>query len=241
MPYQTLIVDDEEPARALLRLHLSKVPELVLAGSCNSAIEARRILAEQPIDILLLDIHMDDITGLDLLRMLTVQPATILTTAYSDYALESYELDVIDYLVKPISFDRFFKAASKAMESLQSRPSNPKPAHADDFGKASYIFLKVDQKLVKILLEELLFVEAYGEYVKVYTRDKIHISLRTLTSLEEVLPSVDFFRLHRSYLVNIQHIAEIEDGMVRIQEHEIPISRRLKEEFFECLKKGGIV
>lgn len=241
MPYRTLIVDDEEPARGLLQLHISKVPDLYLAGICTNAIEARKMLSEEHIDILLLDIHMGDISGLDLLRMLKQQPATILTTAYSDYALESYELDVVDYLVKPISFDRFFRAVSKAMEIRKPIPQAPRIQKLPQVPEQSYIFVKVDQKLVKVPFQDLLFVEAYGEYVKLYTTSKVLVSLRTLTSMEEALPDSTFFRLHRSYIINVDHIAEIEDGMVRIGEHEIPISRRLKDEFFEMLKRGGIL
>ena len=189
MPYKILIVDDEKPARELLKLHVGKVKELVLMGTCSNAIEAKRILSEKTVDILLLDVQMDEITGLDLLRMLKVQPATILTTAYSEFALEGYELDVIDYLVKPISFQRFFKSVSKAMEMVKARkvlshsgsPVTPTPAN--------HIFIKVENKLVRIEFDTLLYLESYGEYVKFHTVDKMYLTLKTLTFFENNLTS----------------------------------------------------
>lgn len=239
--YRTLIVDDEKPARELLKLHTAKVNDLELIGTCSNAIEAKKILSENAVDILLLDVQMNEITGLDLLRMLKVQPATILTTAYSEFALEGYELDVIDYLVKPISFQRFFKSISKAMEFVKARKmlsdSGPPPVSAP----ANHIFIKVENRLVKIELDNLLYLESYGEYVKFHTPDKMYMTLKTLTSFEESLPKDFFYRLHRSYMVNLNKIEVIEDGSVKIGEKWIPISRKLKEDFMKLMKKRGVV
>lgn len=238
--YKILIVDDEKPARELLKLHIGKVNELELIGTCSNAIEAKRMLSENTVDILLLDVQMDEITGLDLLRMLKVQPATILTTAYSEFALEGYELDVVDYLVKPISFQRFFKSVSKAIEVVKAKKvlsqSNSLPAAES----TNHIFIKVENKLVRIEFDNLLYLESYGEYVKFHTVDKMYLTLKTLTFFEKNLPSNSFYRLHRSYMVNLNKIDVIEDGSVNIGKKWIPISRKLKEEFLQILKKRGV-
>lgn len=239
MTYKTLIVDDEKPARELLKLHVGKVKELALLGTCSNAIEAKRVLSTNPIDILLLDVQMDEITGLELLRMLKTPPATILTTAYSEFALESYELDVIDYLVKPISFQRFFKSISKAIEFVKAKKVlsgshlQPVPEVAND------IFIKVENKLVKIELDKLLYLESFGEYVKFHMPGKMYMTLKTLTSFENSLPSNLFYRLHRSYIINLNKIEVIEDGSVMIGDKWIPISRKLKEQFLQILKDRG--
>ncbi|MEM9920228.1 MAG: LytTR family DNA-binding domain-containing protein [Bacteroidota bacterium] len=238
--YKTLIVDDEKPARELLKLHVGKVSELELIGTCSNAIEAKRILSENTVDILLLDVQMDEITGLDLLRMLKVQPATILTTAYSEFALEGYELDVIDYLVKPISFQRFFKSVSKAIEFVKAKKVLSNPNLPTTPTAANHLFIKIENKLVKIELDNLLYLESFGEYVKFHTSDKMHMTLKTLTSFEKSLPSNSFYRLHRSYMVNLNKIDVIEDGSVKIGEKWIPISRKLKEEFLQILKRRGV-
>ena len=238
--YKTLIVDDEKPARELLKLHVGKVNELELVGTCSNAIEAKRMLSEDTIDILLLDVQMNEITGLDLLRMLKVQPATILTTAYSEFALEGYELDAIDYLVKPISFQRFFKSVSKAMEFVKARKVLLNSSLSPTLATANHIFIKVENKLVKIELDNLLYLESFGEYVKFHTDDRMYLTLKTLTSFEKSLPSDSFFRLHRSYIVNLNKIDVIEDGSVNIGKKWIPISRKLKEKFLQILRTRGV-
>lgn len=229
--YKTLIVDDEKPARELLKLHTSKVSELELVGTCSNAIQAKKFLGEYAVDVLLLDIQMDELTGLDLLRMLKEQPVTILTTAYSEFALESYELEVVDYLVKPISFKRFFKSVTKAMEVVRAKKMLANPTPRTDTTSVNHIFIKVENKLVKIAFKNLLYLESYGEYVKLHTVGQMSMTLKTLTSFEEILPTGLFYRLHRSYIVNLNKIEVIEDGSVKIGEKWIPISRKLKEEF----------
>ena len=229
--YKTLIVDDEKPARELLKLHTSKISELELVGICSNAIQAKKFLAENAVDILLLDIQMDELTGLDLLRMLKEQPITILTTAYSEFALESYELDVVDYLIKPISFKRFFKSITKAMELAQAKAMLSNSIPTTDTTSVDHIFVKIENQLVKIAYKDLLYLESYGEYVKLHTAEKMNITLKTLSSFDEILPKDLFYRLHRSYIVNLNKIEVIEDGSVKIGEKWIPISRKLKEEF----------
>lgn len=239
--YKVLIVDDEEPARGLLSMHVSKIKELELVGACENAIDAKIMLANHFVDILLLDIQMDEITGLDLLRMLKSPPTTILTTAYSEYALEGYELDVIDYLVKPITFERFFKAISKAMDFVQFRANTSLIPSPEPIPLFTYMFIKVEQRMVKVAFEDLLYLESFGEYVKVHTIKGMHLTLKSLTYFEERLPKHQICRIHRSFMVNLDKIETIEDNGIRIGDKRIPISRRLKESFLEAIKKRGLI
>ncbi len=240
MVLQTLIVDDEEPARILLSKYVEKIPELQLAATCTNAIEARAILSSTPIDILLLDIQMDDITGSDLLRMLKNKPATILTTAYSEYALDGYELDVLDYLVKPITFNRFLKAIGKVMDlKMRSKTLSATPDSSSEATEKPFLFVKTDHKVIKLHYSEVLYFESYGEYVKIHTAQKILLSSHTMTFIEENLPLKAFFRIHRSYIVNLTKIDELEGNMVRISQQKLPISKRQKEAFITALKEKG--
>lgn len=239
--FKVLIVDDEKPARELLKLHLSKVNELELVGTCSNVISAKQILTEHPVDILLLDVQMDELTGLDLLRMLKIQPITILTTAYSEFALEGYELDVVDYLVKPISFKRFFKSITKAMGLVKANSLLLNSSGNGGSVAVNHIFIKVENKLVKIDFDKLLYLESFGEYVKFHTTEKMLLTLKTLTSFEKTLPTDLFYRLHRSYMVNLNKIEIIEDGSVKISEKWIPISRKLKEAFMDLMRKRGVI
>jgi len=239
--YKVLIVDDEEPARGLLSLHVSKVKELELIGACENAIDTKRMLTNHAVDILLLDIQMDEITGLDLLRMLKNPPTTILTTAYSEYALESYELDIIDYLVKPITFERFFKAISKAMEFSDFRANTTSPkTPLKQVPMLSYLFIKVEQQMVKVEFKDLLYLESFGEYVKVHTVKGMKLTLKSLTYFEERLPTHQVCRIHRSFMINLDKVEIIEDNGVKIGMQRIPISRRLKDNFLEAIKEKGI-
>lgn len=239
MNYKILIVDDEEPARVLLQKYIEKVPQLELAGTCNNAFDALEILSGQSIDILLLDIQMSQLTGLDLLRTLKQQPATILTTAFSEFALEGFELDVVDYLLKPITFQRFFKAIIKAKRTINKsipiieQPSRESSNTLSSLTAPSFIFLKIDTKWVKILLNTIYYVESFGEYVKVHTDSGVKLTLSSLQKMESILPSTSFYRIHRTFIVNISKIDSIEGNMVRIKKEKLPISRQRKDQLFE--------
>ena len=242
--YRVLIVDDEEPARELLAAYTAKLDQLEVVAVVAHALEAKRIVDEGGVDILLSDIQMDDLTGLDLVKTLKNQPVTIFTTAYSEYALEGYELDVIDYLVKPISFQRFCKSIDKALELLAfnstATPSTPALAPADQKA-AEYFFVKTNRKIVKVAYDELLFVESYGEYVKLYTRDDVLLALQTTGYMEDMLPDSNFFRIHRSYIINVDHIKEVEGNLVTIDSHRLTVSKRNRDAFMTFLASKGIV
>jgi DNA-binding LytR/AlgR family response regulator len=234
---QTLIVDDEKPAVELLAAYAAKIPELEIAGTAQNALVARSILGERKIDLLLLDIQMPDLTGLELLKILKKPPAVILTTAYSEFALEGYELDIVDYLLKPIEFERFYRAVSKVLE-IQPVPvfSSPTPPPADD-----YFFVKDGQQIVKVRFQEIYFIESMREYVRIHTSAGRVVGRLSLQKLEELLPRHSFFRIHRTYIVNIGHLRKIEGNLVFIGAEQLPVSKGKREEFLEFIRRKGLL
>lgn len=233
--YTCIVVDDETLAQELLERHISKIPNLDHRATCSNAIDAKFAIEQYQPDLLLLDIEMPHLSGIDLLRLLKKRPATILTTAYSEYALESYELDVVDYLIKPIEFERFFKAVSKAVDWLGrgQLPLKPKPV------SAAYFFVKSDYKIIKVVFEEIIFIEAVQKYVRIHTHSDRIITLMSMSQLEEALPTGKFIRIHRSYIVNLDKIDSIEGNMVRIDKHNLPLSKGQKEAFWELVWQNG--
>lgn len=243
MNYKVLIVDDEEPARDLLKSYADKIDELEIQAVLSNALDAKRVIDNGGIDILLSDIQMDDLTGIDLVRTLKNPPVTIFTTAYSEYALEGFELNIVDYLVKPISFQRFCKAIDKAIELIRFRKSaqSLKPNTTSKIPDADYFFVKTNRKMVKVEYAEILFVESYGEYVKIYTKDDVILALQRTSFMEKILPSENFIRIHRSHIININHIKEIDGNIVVIDRHKLTISKRMKEAFILEIGKKGII
>lgn len=240
-----LVVDDEKLAGELLADYIGKVPELELAAVCQHALSAKSILKDNLIDLLFLDIHMPDLTGLELLRILKKPPLTVLTTAYSEYAVESYELDVLDYLVKPIEFERFYKAVNKAIDRLTPAPAPTfVPAAvpmeisippADDF-----FFVKGDHQIHKVNYNDLLYVESLREYARLHTTQERIVTRVSLSRLEELLPPEQFFRIHRTYLINISHIQRIEGNMVHLGNERLVLSKGKREEFLSLINKKGL-
>ncbi|MEP0710701.1 LytTR family DNA-binding domain-containing protein [Algoriphagus sp.] len=229
MNYQILIVDDEPPARKLLSDYVSKVSSLELAGVCSNGEEALAFLKENTVDILLLDIRMPLMTGMDVLNELEDKPLTIFVTAYEEYAVKGYELDVIDYLMKPVSFERFKKAIDKAVEYLSVQ------VVAGETGeKPDYFFIKTDTRIVKFLFAEVQAIEAQREYIKIITSTRKVMSLVSLTSIANALPG-EFVRIHRSFIINMRHIDEVQSNEVLIGKELYPISRNYKDEFFKKL------
>lgn len=215
-----VIVDDEFLARKLLANYIAKIPQLTLLAQCSNATEVLEVTREQQVDILLLDIHMPDINGLELARMCTQVPAIIFTTAYSEYALESYELSAVDYLLKPIAFDRFQTAVEKAIAKVESATAPQ---------AKTFLMVKADYRLYKINHEDLLYIEGQHEYVSFYTTGKRITALFSLKNLEELLPSDQFIRVHKSYIVSIPHITEINQSTVTVAGQKIPIGGIYRE------------
>jgi DNA-binding LytR/AlgR family response regulator len=229
MSYTCLIVDDEQLARRLLKEFVSKIPMLELKGMCKSPLEAMDILSSQHIDIMFLDIQMPDITGVEFIKSLQHKPATIFTTAYSEYALEGYQLDVIDYLVKPFPLDRFIKAVNKAIEYIDLK-RNATNSNQQKDTDSNHLLLHADHKIYKVALDDIKYIEGLKEYVSYYTSEKRIIVLQSLKSIEESLPSDKFIRVHRSYIVPINKIKTLDGNQVQIGDKLIPIGRSYKED-----------
>lgn len=222
---KTLIIDDEPLAREGLADYLKQVSYLELYGLCESPMEAIGPLASGEVDLMLLDIQMPGITGLDFLKSLEKPPITILTTAYPSYALEGYQLDVLDYLVKPITFQRFLKAVNKAHKQWQLELSVP----GTDKMEEDHFFVKVESQYEKIRYDDILFVEALQNYVCLYTARRKYTSLLTMKAVEEALPNAQFMRVHRSYIVALDKIETLKGYELLLGEHRVPVSRSHRE------------
>lgn len=248
--YQVLIVDDEFLARKLLQGYVQKMPELTIAGTAQNAFEAFSFIKEHHVDILFLDIHMPDLNGIELARTLKDVPAIIFTTAYSEYALESYEVSAVDYLLKPIALPRFIQAVEKALLRLRDTAVSETPAEPAEapvpaaattpqgnLNGESYLMVKADYRLYKINFDDLLYVEGQHEYVSFYTTSKRITALYSLKALEEQLPPESFVRVHKSYIVSIRHITEIEQLSVTCAGQKLPIGGSYRE---QLLRRLGI-
>ncbi len=236
-----LIIDDEPLAQEVLETLIGLNPNLTLVGKCSNALEAYQALQQQEnIDILFLDIQMPQLTGIDFLKSLKTPPLVIFTTAYPQYAAESYELNAVDYLLKPIALTRFNAAIQKA--EAQHKAKNPAP-EGMSLGAAThedFIFVKADKKLVKINFDEILFIEGLKDYVIIRTTSGRVITLQTMKSLEEKLPSELFRRIHRSYIVAMQRIDAVDGSMVEIAKQIIPIGKIYRDEILEIVGKNRI-
>jgi DNA-binding LytR/AlgR family response regulator len=237
MQITCIIIDDEPLARKGLKEYVQDIEFLQLQGEFDNPLKATDTILTKSIQLLLLDIQMPKITGLEFLKTLNNPPLTILTTAYPEYALQGYELNVMDYLLKPFSFERFLKAVMKAKTFLETAQKTPAViAH-----EPCYFFLKTDSKLVKIAYEEVLFVEALQNYVAVYTQEKKYISYLTIKSVEEQLPAQQFVKVHKSYLVAAGKVDSIEGNEIRIRQYHIPISRNSKEDVLEKILQNRLL
>lgn len=222
-------MEDEPLARNLLTDYVRKISYLELIEACANPLQALEVLRTNAVDLMFLDIQMPEITGIRLLKTLQKKPLVILTTAYSEYALESYDLDVVDYLLKPITFDRFLKAVDKASQRL-----NP-PALKVDVPPAepasAFVFVKDGTKLVKVNYDDILFVEGLKDYVTIVTRTQKIVSLQRLKALESQLPADKFIRIHHSYIIALKAVDTIHKGEVQIGTHLIPISESYRKAF----------
>lgn len=226
-----LVVDDDPLAVQIVENCIANTPFLSHAGSCTSALAAADLLRKQPIDLLFLDVEMPLMSGLDLLRSLRNPPLVVLITSNKGYAVEAFEHAVLDYLVKPISYARFLQAAQQAREALAGQvPSAPAE-------ESAFTFVKVDSKLVKVLFEEVLFVEALGDYVHIVTKRSKLIVYSTLRAIAEKFPAALFMRVHRSFIVNIRQIQTIEDNAILLADKLVPIGQTYQKEVFQRLNR----
>jgi two-component system LytT family response regulator len=220
-PITCIITDDEPYARKGLQAYVEKTGFLNLKGQCEDATELGAMLKEQPVDLLFLDIQMPHITGVEFLRSLKNPPKVIFTTAFKEYAIEGFELDVLDYMLKPISRERFNKAAQKAKDYFDLKGTTIPP---------NYLFVKADGRLEKIVFDEVLFIEGMENYVIIHSTNKKVIIHSTLKSLMEKLPGKAFMQTHKSYIVAVNKISAVEGNMLHIGPQQVPISRQLREQ-----------
>jgi len=223
-PIQCLVVDDEPQAREVIKKYIDQIPILQLAGECKDAVEAIRFLHDNTIDILFLDIHMPQLKGTDLLKVLKPAPKVILTTAYPDYALEGYELDVIDYLLKPIQYNRFLKAVQKTIQ-LKSAFLEPVADIQVKSQKEPFAYFRVDRKMVKVIFDEIFYVESMKDYIKVVTTKGTLVTKQSISSVEAMLPDTQFIRTHRSFIVSLNKIKSYTSELIDLGETEIPIGK----------------
>jgi len=224
MKLRTLVIDDEPLARKGMVEYVNEVSFLSLAGECSSAAEASARLTDGEVDLLLLDIQMPRLSGIDFLKTLSKPPMTILTTAFTQYAMEGYALDVIDYLVKPIPFDRFLKAVQKAHDFHQLKQKQGSAQQQD------YFFAKSSGKYERIFFDDILFVESMQNYVIIHLSAQKHIVYMTLSGVQEQLPPDRFIKVHKSYVVAAGKVNTIDNNELVIHQHRIPISRNLRDE-----------
>jgi len=222
MTIKCLIIDDELLAIEIIKSYLIEFKNLEVVGVFNNPIEALQVLDKEEIDVIFLDINMPKMNGLEFLRNLNKHPLVIITTAYREYAIESYELEVLDYLVKPIPFNRFLKSINKLTARLMTLNGIKQ---AVDFDQDPHIFLKVEKKLIKIFLHDILFIESLKDYIKLHSREGTYISHKSLSSISEELPSENFVRVHKSYTIAIDKVKSIEGNLIEIENKKIPIGR----------------
>jgi DNA-binding LytR/AlgR family response regulator len=232
-----LIVDDEPPALDVLKKYIESIPSLQLAGCCTNAVDALAVIQKQPIDLIFLDIQMPQILGTDFVRTLANPPKIIFTTAYRKYAVEGFDLNAVDYLLKPIPFERFLKAVNKIMNvSVQQNNLTEVVNKHEKETADSFIHFRADRKILKVALDDILYIESLKDYIRVVTRSKTFLTKHSISSLEENLPAAAFIRIHRSYIIAINKIDFFTNELVAIGKLELPISRMYRHEVEKVLK-----
>lgn len=243
MKYNCVIVDDERPALKLLTAYIKKLPHLELVASCEDAFEAIAALQNHQVDILFLDIHMPEFTGIELLHSLKQKPQVIMSTAYREYAVEGFEMEVTDYLVKPFSFERFLQSVNKATQNLnkakkpESNSSSTETlSDISEKKQDTYFFVKTNHKMEKVPLGEILYIESMREYVSIQLESRRFVVHQTMNAMEEKLRLPDFMRVHRSYIIGLNHIQTIMGNVLNINGKEIPIGGSYRKSFFDQIE-----
>lgn len=237
MSIKCLIVDDEIHARKVLEKYIQDLPYLELVDSCKNAMEAMQVLRNKSVDVMFLDINMPKLTGLNFLASLSHPPLVVITTAYREYALDAFELDVIDYLHKPIPFPRFIRAISKVEEKLQSSAPPIQPVYPSAVEKTEdFIFVKADKKSIKLNFADIVYIEGLSDYIKIHTQSKSIVTKLTVKRMEELLPKKQFPRIHKSYIASLQHIDAINGNQVEIANKKLPIGQSYRQAFMELIQ-----
>ena len=234
-----LVIDDEPKALDILKDYIQKVPFLELAGAYRDSLKALNYLQNHPVDLIFLDINMPDLTGIQFLNALTARPLVIFSTAYSEYAVGSYDYNAVDYLLKPIEFERFLKAANKAWEQFQLKNSKSSIKTSASSSKREenhdYILIKSGTDFHRIDMNEILYIKGAGNYVTFITKNDKIMSLLNMKDILRMLPSNQFFRIHKSYIVNFRHVALIEKDRVKIKGKKIPIGEVYRDHFLKAI------
>jgi two-component system, LytTR family, response regulator len=236
-----VIVEDEPLARNLMVEYVRKVPTLHLIEACSNPLAAIEVLNNHQVDLLFLDVQMPELTGISFLKILQKKPFVVLTTAYSEYALEGYELDVTDYLLKPITFERFLKAVDKVTQRMSGNNLSISPSSSAGSAfesKSDFVFIKDGTKLVKVQLDDILYVEGLKDYVTIHTKQQKIVSLQRLKVLEEQLPADRFIRIHNSFIVALRAIDVVHKGEVQIGQAVLPIGETYKKAFRDFIEKN---
>ncbi len=229
-----IIVDDEPMARDVIRRYIERIPNLKLAGEFGNAIDATIFLQEHPADMIFLDIKMPQLTGTEFVRSIRNLPKIIFTTAHKEYAHEGFELDVTDYLLKPIRFDRFIRAVNKAFPQKQQEAEGHGSIVNEELKSVtSFIYLRVDRKMIKVLLDDILYIESDKDYVKVFTEKGFIITRQTIASVEAMLSESQFIRIHRSYIVSLNKLKSFTAETVEIVNKELPIGKLYRNNFLK--------
>lgn len=236
MKIKCLLVDDEPLAIQLLKGHLEKLDMFEVTATCNNAIKALEVLRTEPIDLVFLDIKMPKISGIDFLKTLKNPPAVVITTAYREYALEGYDLDIVDYLLKPITFDRFFKAIDRYLRTVQVlHPVQPAASVAEQ-----YIYIKSGGKFHKLCIDDILYVESFKDYITIHCTQQKIVTKHKISDMEQELKPYHFLRIHRSFIINQKKITAFTVNDIEIGKQELPIGTNYKEYVFHTLKSNTL-
>ena len=233
-----LIIDDEPPAQIVLKKYITQVATLELTGTCHNAVEAISFLQNHPVDLLFLDIQMPGLLGTNFIRTLSNPPKVIFTTAYRKFAVEGFELNAVDYLLKPISFDRFIKGVNKVLQlNLQSTNGSQQGTESIPEHNHPFLYVRSDRKMVKVLFDEILFIESLKDYLKIVTNNRTIVTRQSISGLEEMLPKDTFLRIHRSFIIAINKIDSYNGETIDIAKNELPIGRFFKHDVNNQLSK----
>ena len=239
MKTKCLVIDDEPLARDLMRSHIEKLENFEIIAECGDAMKALHELRNYQVDLMFMDIQMPQITGIEFLKTLKHPPKVIITTAHREYALDGFELDVVDYLLKPITFERFLKSINKYYQITQEEIRNVTPVSTSLPAGEAFIYVKENKKVIKLHLNEILYVEGLSEYVQIYTERKKIITKTSMTNMQEKLPEASFMRIHKSFIVSMSKIEAFTSHSIDVPGKELPIGRSYKNSVLEALHYNG--
>ncbi|MCG2614589.1 LytTR family DNA-binding domain-containing protein [Terrimonas sp. NA20] len=235
--YNCLIVDDEPLAREVIRRYIQQLPMLAIAGECSNAVEAIVRLKQQPIDLLFLDIQMPKISGIELIKSISSLPKIILTTAFEQYALQAFDLDVTDYLLKPVQFERFLKAVMKALPSNDTAATESSlVTNADPLNEPPFLYFRAERKMMKVYLDKILYIESLKDYIKIRTTDGDVITKYSMAALEAVLPDKRFIRIHRSFIAGIDKVNSFTSEQIEIGGVKLPVGKLYRMQVLKMLQ-----